>query len=240
MKSIVISQPRYLPALNYIQRLCFADEFIILDTVQRQSRGLENRNKIITSCGSEWLTIPINSPSRQPILSTEISGTKWIRSHYDRIHLSYKDAPYYDRQLVRSYYTAIENALDKSLLFATAICATFEYLGELFDFTPTLRFASEIEGPEAPKSGPSKLAYLAQEVDTHRYISGPNGKDYCVEEAFAQTGIEVAYHHFDFNVFDQEPNRPILSFWDPLFILGKSRICEILKEPPTIHEAYKH
>lgn len=240
MKSIVISQPRYLPALNYIQRLRFADEFIILDTVQRQSRGLENRNKIMTANGLKWLTIPISSPSRSQILDTEIDGTEWIRSHRDQVHLSYKSAPHYDQDAVRDYYDAIETALHQSLLFSGAICASLEYLGKLFGFKPELRLASEIEEADASQTGPSKLADLAKKVDAQKYISGENGKDYGVEDAFKRTGIQVAYHHFDFNLFDLEPDRPILSFWDPLFNLGKTRVCEILNQPATIHEANQH
>lgn len=61
MKKLVISQPRYLPVISYLQRLYFADIFVFLDNVQRQPRGVENRNKIIVNGKEKWLSIPVKS-----------------------------------------------------------------------------------------------------------------------------------------------------------------------------------
>jgi hypothetical protein len=56
---IVISQPRYLPTLNYLIRLYFSDCFVLLDNVQRQARGYENRNKLLMP-SAKWLSISIS------------------------------------------------------------------------------------------------------------------------------------------------------------------------------------
>ena len=46
MSSISIHQPQYLPWHNYFKKMKKADIFIILDTVDFQKNGLQNRNQI--------------------------------------------------------------------------------------------------------------------------------------------------------------------------------------------------
>ena len=73
-KLAVISQPRYLPALNYLQRLYFADIFVIFDVVQREVRGFENRNKLLLP-KPKWLTIPVSSSGREKIYKSVLVST---------------------------------------------------------------------------------------------------------------------------------------------------------------------
>ena len=66
---IAISQPRYLPALNYLQRIVVSDKFVLLDDVQHQSRAFEHRNKVRDAKKSRWLSIPIDrSATSRPLL----------------------------------------------------------------------------------------------------------------------------------------------------------------------------
>ena len=47
MKTVAISQPRYLPAINYLDRIVRADVFVLLDTCQHQPRAFEHRNRVL-------------------------------------------------------------------------------------------------------------------------------------------------------------------------------------------------
>jgi hypothetical protein len=90
--------------------------------------------------------------------------------------------------------------------------------------------ASELELDELPRHGAAKLAYLAGKVGADNYVSGPNGREYGIEEVFSEKDISVKYHRFDFNLYEVE--RPILCFWDSLFLLGKERVRCILEQQP--------
>ena len=59
MKKVFIHQPDFIPWLGYFKKLYLCDEFIILDDVQFNRRGFTHRDKILTSDGPSWLTIPI-------------------------------------------------------------------------------------------------------------------------------------------------------------------------------------
>ena len=56
---IAIHQPQYLPWLGYFDKLDSADVFIFLDTVQFKKHEWQNRNRIRTKDGWQWLTVPI-------------------------------------------------------------------------------------------------------------------------------------------------------------------------------------
>ncbi len=72
MSSISIHQPQYLPWHNYFKKMKKADIFIILDTVDFQKNGLQNRNQIKTSNGVNWLTVPVLKKKGQKIYETKI------------------------------------------------------------------------------------------------------------------------------------------------------------------------
>jgi hypothetical protein len=237
VKNVVISQPRYLPALNYLRRMRIADEFILLDTVQRQSRGVENRNLIATPEGPRWLTLPIRSSSRAVLSSCEVSGVDWITEHVSKLELNYRTFPFFEKSIILGFYDAISRSLRNSPLFTTAIHSSLMYICDHFGFTPKVRLASDLEGDGSPPSGPEKLVHLCQRVGAGCYISGPNGKNYGVEEAFINSGILLRYHTFDFQSLSTSPGDPIVSFWGPYFALGIEKIRSIINSEPVLNES---
>ena len=58
---LVAHQPEFLPWLSYISKAAMGDVYFILDTIQFEKEGFQNRNKISikNSLGWQWLTIPI-------------------------------------------------------------------------------------------------------------------------------------------------------------------------------------
>jgi hypothetical protein len=55
---VAIHQPQYLPWLGYFDKIDKADKFVFLDTVQFKKNEWQNRNKIRTVHGCQWLTVP--------------------------------------------------------------------------------------------------------------------------------------------------------------------------------------
>ena len=67
MNQISIHQPVYLPWLGFIKKIMSSEIFVFLDDVQFEKNGWHNRNKIKTSTGDIWLTVPVNSKSTQKL-----------------------------------------------------------------------------------------------------------------------------------------------------------------------------
>lgn len=232
----VISQPRYLPSLNYIQRLCQADPFVIFDTVQRQSRGWENRNRILANGDLKWLSIPISSTSREVISSCIITEFGWIQSHKSKIYEAYKNSSFFDPAFIEIYYSEINNAIfnhSRKLKFVDLIEIFTKNLAKIFSFCPKLMRSSELNIPELEK-GPKHLLETSRAVQTKIYVSGPNGRAYGVAETFQGTGVEVLFHEFDHPVYQQSGAIefvPYYSFFDALFNCGIDSVKAWIKTP---------
>src|SRR5713226_2843797 len=97
MSTCVISQPRLFPGLHYLHRMMVADVFVIFDSVQYNPRHEENRAKLKTPRGAEWLTVPMRKAHReQLIVDTCIDhGQAWQHKAWQMIQANYSKAPCY-------------------------------------------------------------------------------------------------------------------------------------------------
>jgi hypothetical protein len=59
------------------------DTFVLLDNVQFEKRSWQQRNRIKTPTGLQWLTVPVKSRGRfdQRISDVEISESEFWRDH---------------------------------------------------------------------------------------------------------------------------------------------------------------
>ena len=56
---VAIHQPQYLPWIGYFEKMDRTDAFVLLDTVQFKKNEWQNRNRIKTPEGWQWLTVPV-------------------------------------------------------------------------------------------------------------------------------------------------------------------------------------
>ena len=57
-------QPNFLPWLGYLHKAAQADVFVLADDVQYTKHGFINRNRVRTSQGWQWLTVPVRTRGR--------------------------------------------------------------------------------------------------------------------------------------------------------------------------------
>lgn len=178
---VMISQPRYLPAMNYIKRIADVNMLIILDNVQRTERGWENRNKV----NDKWLTIPIKSSSRAIIKDTEIDGDKWKIDHAFRIQNAYNI-----KEVTQMYLDYVQQFdYDYSMSLYNGI----RYVKNLFSITTPIVFASDLT--DTINGGIPNLMDLIQKVNGTVYVSGPTCIEYGLTHDVAKSyGIELEIH----------------------------------------------
>ena len=231
---VVISQPRYLPALNYLQRLFFSDNFVVLDVVQRQARGWENRNKLLIPSPS-WLTVPVSSSSRALIKDSFLDGTDWIDEHKKKISFHYRAAPYFDPKLLDQIYILS----DESNQYTDILVAMLRNACRLLSFEPKLVFASDLLKPEEFAGGGVEiLRRLSERVGAKTYVSGPNGRAYGVIQAFAGSEIGVRFHEFQHPIYDQlsKPFTPYMGYLDALFCCGVEWLSDFVRTKPDLRD----
>lgn len=94
---ISIHQSQFLPWVPYFYKYLNSDTFVILDDVQFQKNGVQNRNTIKTPTGAQWLTLPIKHKLGTPINEVEIvNASKSIEKIIKTIDINYKKCEYYD------------------------------------------------------------------------------------------------------------------------------------------------
>ena len=108
-KRIAISQPSYLPWIGYFDLIDQVNTFVFLDTVQFEKQSWQQRNRIKTPTGLQWLTAPAQYRGRfgQSIKDVEIGDGKVFGKHLRTIELNYRRSPFFDE-----FYPPLRELLD--------------------------------------------------------------------------------------------------------------------------------
>ncbi len=222
MVKIAISQPRYLPACNYIERMILSDLFVMLDNVQHQKRAYEHRNKIRTSSGCTWLSIPLdrkNSKSDK-IKDMLISNDEpWEEKHLMSFKHNYKRTPFYTDiiALLEKYYSK------KRMYFCEAVEDMLDILIDYLDLQLTIEWASNYHWKS---SKDDLLVEITKFFGGDAYISGPNGRNYIDRGKFDGNDIKLFYHEHKHPEYNQVWGVfiPYMTIWDMLFYFGKDTV----------------
>ena len=95
LKKVAIIQSNYIPWKGYFDIIHDVDLFVFLDDVQMTIRDWRTRNKIKTSKGTEWLTVPVLGGRNQLINQTAIAQSKWQKQHLKSLQSNYNRAPFF-------------------------------------------------------------------------------------------------------------------------------------------------
>jgi hypothetical protein len=217
----VILQPSYIPWRGLFHQIQKADVFVFYDDVQYDDRGWRNRNRIKTSSGPQWLTIPVFSGGAQveatPILEVPICWDRpWPRKHWTTIRHAYSRAPFFGRYegLLESFYRRRDEKLaDFTIDFTTALAGELGIRGTKF-----LRSSSlDAQGERMPR-----LISILEKVGANHYISGPSARDYIDEGMLREAGMTLEFMTYDYPEYVQlhPPYDPHVSVLDLLFMKG--------------------
>lgn len=189
---VSIHQPAYLPWLGYLDRIGASDAFVFLDTVQFEKNSFTNRNVIKTPNGPLWLTVPVLSQGHleRTLLELRIDNRRnWKKKHLRSIEQNYNRAPLFGERFPKLVdLFDVEDALLSELCFRQLKF----WLGEFRITTPVFR-ASEL-GISGRKA--DLILALCRQLGASTYLSGPQGRNYLDEYAFAAMGISVRYHDY--------------------------------------------
>ena len=217
-------QPQYLPGLRLFDKIARADVFVYLDTVPMESSGYENRNKIKTAQGWQWLTVPVLRRGYQdrPISSIKINNDiPWQRKHRKSLEQAYRHAEYFSWTM-----NGLAGLYEQRFDLLTAINAHQMLVFFAMFKIPTV-FSWSAHGYEGKKS--DLVLDICKKHGATRFIFGAKGRDYAKVEDFEREGIEVEFQDYQYPVYPQLHGAflPNLSVIDLLFNMGPKSL-EIL------------
>jgi hypothetical protein len=203
MTTIAIMQPTFLPWLGYFDLMDQVDHFVYLDTVEFSKQSWQQRNRIKTSNGAAWLTLPVDYSKKN---KTTISEAKigdlerllpktintlthaYVRSKYAEEYLpwtvEYLVGLRKEESLANANMTFIERACHKTKIN-----------------TPR-HLASQITHSS---NRHQRLIDLCQHFNADTYISPMGALDYLSEDInyFEAAKIDVRFHQYDLPIYRQ-------------------------------------
>jgi hypothetical protein len=189
---LAVHQPQYLPWAGYLDKIDRADRFVLLDNVQFKKGEWQNRNRIKTAAGWQWLTVPVLHDYGQAIREVRIDPARetWGRKHREALRTNYAATPYYD--WVRAVLDPVWDGAWE--LLAPLNRATVEALTGLLGITTPIYTASELRA--APEHPDERLIELCRQLGADTYLAGAGGSAYMELDRWAKAGIRVEVQRF--------------------------------------------
>jgi hypothetical protein len=188
-KRVAVIQSSYIPWKGYFDIIAMVDEFVFLDDAQFTRRDWRNRNKIKTSQGVQWLTVPVASKGRfhQAIDETEITEP-WIEKHWRSLTVNYRRAAHFEAlaPAIQALYEDVAGERYLSQVNARLIGG----LCRLLCIATPLRWSRDY-----PVMGTKteRLLSICRAAGATLYLSGPSARNYLDIELFAAEGIAVEW-----------------------------------------------
>ncbi|MGD8509924.1 MAG: WbqC family protein [Syntrophobacterales bacterium] len=229
MTVVAIHQPQFLPWLGYIDKLDRSDVFCLLDTVQYKKNEFQNRNKIKTAQGWQWLTVPVTYRFPQRIEEVGVNQTvDWQRKHLQALKTNYSKAPFFE-----TYYASFEEFYQQSYDFLVQVnVACIQLIVELLGLERKLVLASSL--PVETEDSTLRLVEICKNFGGDYYLSGRDGAKYMDVDMFQNHKIEVLFQDFKHPQYPQcyGPFEPNMSVVDLLFNCGPDSLA-IIREAST-------
>ena len=233
MKTVAILQSNYIPWIGFFQLLGHVDEFIFFDDMQFTKRDWRNRNRIKTSNGVAWLSIPVKTSGKylQSINEVVIADQSWSKKHWKSIELNYKKSCFFEKEsdwLKQIYAQNLEHLTDINQSFIRAICEKLDIKTKLAHQS-TANYSTDKN---------LRLIEICKDRAATRYVSGQAAKDYIIPDTFEENGISLEWFEYpEYPAYSQPwgPHEKNLSIIDAILNIGSEETAKIIKDRDKNH-----
>ena len=201
MKGTIL-QPTYLPWVGYFEMIDSTDVYVVFDHVQFVKKSWQQRNRIKTSNGVIWLTIPIKRGERNiRICDTKISYDHGnpLEKHWSTITLAYKKAPYFNE-----YKSAFEEIYSKEYDYLRDLnIAIIKKICDILGIKTKIIFSSKLKLNDENMGKTEKIVNLCKKVDITHLYDAKGAEEFIDVSLFHKEGISVTYQHFEHPIYKQ-------------------------------------
>jgi hypothetical protein len=216
---IAIMQPGYMPWLGFFELAANCDIFILLDDVQCGIKSWRNRNRIRSSGGWIWLTVPLlhKGKSGQLINEARINDEgNWRRKHLAAIKINYSRAAFYEKYIgffEELYGREWEYLAELDTHIVSFLCREFGIVTPLYRSSGlNLRRAS----------GNLKILEICRRFNAGELYDSAGARPFIDSKLFEDDGVKVSFQSYEHPVYRQvyDPFIPCMSAVDLLFNEG--------------------
>ncbi len=228
-----IHQLHYLPWLRYFEKIAKSDVFVVLDNIQFNKNGWQNRNRIKTSNGATVLTVPVYAKLAQRLDEVVVNNqVAWQKKHWRTILQNYSKAPFFGEhsQFLEECYSrewSKLNDLNRDML---------DYFIKALGIDTRVEYASDLD---VPGQATERLVNLIKAVGGDAYYSGAYALEvYLDAELLSRGGIALELQQWEAPQYAQlhghfEPDLAIIDLLlncgprsADILISGARRGCE--------------
>ena len=211
---IAIHQPQFIPWLGYFDKMKEVDLFILLDNVQFKKNEFQNRNKIKTSKGWQWLTVPARFHFGDKINEVKINNNcNWQNKHLQSIKTNYGKSPSF-----KNIYPYIEKLYSTTYDFLSPInYESILLIKKIMDINTHIVLASAI--PNLSEEPTDRLIDICKFYKADTYLAGAGGRNYMDCARFEKNRVRVKFQKFIHPIYKQlfDKFEPYMSSLDYLF-----------------------
>lgn len=187
-RTVVISQPMFLPWLGMLEQACMADVFVHYDDVQFSKGSFSNRVQLKTVGGRIWLTAPLDrARSGKTIAETFMRpADEWRPHHLRSIRQALARAPHAEEALALAeelYALGTDRLSEFNILCLERLA---RLLGARTEF-----LRSSAMG--VPGAGSPRVLGICRALGATAYVTGHGASDYLEHAEFDAAGVEVRY-----------------------------------------------
>ncbi len=220
MKVVAIHQPNYMPWPGFFHKWMHADIFVILDTVQFHKNEWQNRNRIKTAQGAQWITVPTSYRFPQLIREVGIVRNNWAKKQIASIEQAYAKSPF-----LTDYWQPLKQILlQPETSLSTLNTAIIKTMGSMLGCSAPLYLASALPVDETDPS--QRLINITRHFDGDCYLSGSEGRNYLNMDAFSANKLSLLFQNVRPPGYRQLHGEfiPYLSTLDVLLNMGEDSL----------------
>lgn len=194
-KVCVVSQPTFLPWLGWFDLVDQADVMVILDDVSFSKQSWQQRNRIRTTRGLEFLSVPIKTAGRlgQRIDECALANSQFVQKIISSLRGNYGRAPWAVE--IDDLAALISEAVVGEKLIELN-CALIDWIATRLDVkTPMIRASSLSIGGHRGEH----VAAICEAMAATKYLSPVGAEDYLMADraAFDNRNISVSIQVYE-------------------------------------------
>lgn len=225
---IGIHQVGYLPWLGFFDQIHRCDAFVLHLDVQYDRHSWRNRNRIRSSHGPVWLSVPVFSRGRfgQSLKEVKVDNHKgWALKHWKTLRDSYRRAPYFNSYA--GFFESIllkrtwRNLVDLDLEIILWCVRELGIETEIILSTDLSSKATKTDG----------VISICRELGATDYLSSSAARVYLDEQELHQANIQFQYQDYLHPRYSQvyEGFIPYMGIPDLLFNAGPESLAVITR-----------
>ena len=235
-----IMQPTFLPWIGYFDLIDQSDVFVFLDDVQFEKQSWQQRNRVRSPIGLDWLTVPvyIKGRSGQTIREVEIKSDIFPDKHIKTLKQHYSKCGYFSE-----YWQELESILlrakqDKSL--ADLNISLIRWLADLLGISSQYVLASNLKVEDRRSQ---RLLRILKSINADTYLSPRGSMEYLIEDRqiFEDAELPIVFQSFTQPIYNQRyaPFQSGVSAIDLLFNEGASSTADLMRLGRQLSENFE-